>query len=114
MERSEQKKKENEITVYEIVYEMLSRGYEFEPPTLAGSPSLRFSVENGKVVVPLCALDGVGESVGKIIEEEKAVRPFSTIEDLQERGKVNKSAIETLRRFGALDGLPESDQLSLF
>ena len=114
MERSEQKKKDSEITVYEIVYEMLSRGYEFEPPTLAGSPSLRFSVENGKVVVPLCALDGVGESVGKIIEEEKAVRPFSTIEDLQERGKVNKSAIETLRRFGALDGLPESDQLSLF
>ncbi len=114
MERSEQKKKEQEMTVYEIVYEMMSRGYEFEDPTIENSPALRFDVHDGKVVVPICALDGVGESVGRVIEQERKIRPFSTIEDLQARAKVNKTAVETLRKFGVLGDMPESDQISLF
>ena len=114
MERSEQKKKETEITVYEIVYEMMSRGYEFEAPTIENSPALRFDVHDGKVVVPICALDGVGESVGRVIEEERKIRPFSTIEDLASRAKVNKTAIETLKRLNVLGDMPESDQISLF
>ena len=114
MERSEQKKKDQEITVYEIVYEMMSRGYEFEAPTIENSPALRFDVHDGKVVVPICALDGVGESVGRAIEAERAKRPFSTVEDLQSRAKVNKTAVETLRKFGVLGDMPDSDQMSLF
>ena len=114
MERSEQKKKDQEIIVYEIVYEMMSRGYEFEAPTIENSPALRFDVHDGKVVVPICALDGVGESVGRVIESERAKRPFSTVEDLQSRAKVNKTAIETLRKFGVLGDMPDSDQMSLF
>jgi DNA polymerase-3 subunit alpha (Gram-positive type) len=114
MERSEQKKKEQELTVDEIVYEMMSRGYEFEHPTIENSPALRFDVHDGKVVVPICALDGVGESVGRVIEAQRAERPFSTVEDLQARAKVNKTAIETLKKFGVLGDMPDSDQISLF
>ena len=71
-------------------------------------------MHDGKVVVPICALDGVGESVGRVIEQERKIRPFSTIEDLQARAKVNKTAVETLRKFGVLGDMPESDQISLF
>ena len=38
---------------------------------------MKFIVKNGRVQVPLCALDGVGESAGKTIEEEYEKRPFS-------------------------------------
>ena len=39
---------------------------------------------------------------------------YLSIEDLQLRTKVSKAVIETLKAVGALSGLPESSQLSLF
>lgn len=107
-------KEKNEITVLEVCYEMYARGCSFEPPSLAHSPALRFEVRDGRVVVPLCALAGVGEQVGRAITEAAAERPFETVEDLQLRSKANKTAIQALRDAGALDGMPESDQFSFF
>jgi DNA polymerase-3 subunit alpha (Gram-positive type) len=52
----EQNKMEQEITVYEIVYEMMSRGYEFEDPDIRRSPSSRFEVHDGKVIIPGCLI----------------------------------------------------------
>ncbi|MEG0291408.1 MAG: PolC-type DNA polymerase III [Anaerovoracaceae bacterium] len=108
------KKEEDEVTVLEICYEMYSRGYQFAPPALGESTALRFSVKDGKVLVPFCALNGVGESAGKAIYEEFQKKPFETIEEIRERAKANKTAIESLRNAGVLKGLPETDQLSLF
>ena len=48
----------------------------------------------------------------KYVVREKG--KFISIEDLQNRGKVNGTAIEKLRSLGVLNGLPESSQLSLF
>ena len=48
-----------------------------------------------------------------IIEERKK-RPFQSIEDLQKRGKVSGTIIETMRSLGILNGMDESNQLSLF
>jgi DNA polymerase-3 subunit alpha (Gram-positive type) len=102
------------LIVDEIVYEMLARGYSFCPPSLTESTALKFTIDDGKVRVPLCALENVGASVGTIIEQQREVRPYETVEDLQTRGKANKSAIESLRKHGVLEGLPESDQISFF
>ena len=49
----------------------------------------------------------------QIVEERKKGK-FISIEDLQNRGKVNQTAIERLRALGVLKDLPESSQLSLF
>ena len=59
-------KEEAEAVPYELAYEMYARGYEFEAPTLEHSRAMKFIVKNGRVQVPLCALDGVGESAAKI------------------------------------------------
>ncbi len=107
-------KEKQELIVDEIVYEMLARGYSFCPPSLTESKALKFTIDDGKVRVPLCALENVGASVGKMIEEQREVRPYETVEDLQVRGKTNKSAIESLRKHGVLEGMPESDQISFF
>lgn len=107
-------KEQNEAIVLEVVYEMYARGYEFLPPDLEVSEAMRFTVEEGRIRVPLCALPEVGETVGRAIEEERKLRPFETVEDLRYRAKVNKAALESLRESGVLAGLPESDQLQMF
>ena len=105
-------KEKQELVVYEVAYEMLSRGYEFCPPSLTESKAMKFTLHDGKVRVPLCALDGVGSSVGTAIEEQREIRPYETVEDLSSRGGANSKAIESLRKHGVLEGLPESDQMS--
>ena len=40
--------------------------------------------------------------------------PFLSIEDLQRRGRAGSSVVETLRTQGALQGLSETNQISMF
>ncbi len=108
------KKEQDEVVVLEVVYEMYARGYAFLPPDLALSKAMQFTVSDGKIRVPFCALAGVGETVGRAMEAEGSERPFETVEDLQNRTKINKTALESLRSIGLLEGLPESDQMQLF
>jgi DNA polymerase-3 subunit alpha (Gram-positive type) len=111
--RNATKKEEDEIIVLEVAYEMYSRGFQFENPKLGESKAVRFSLKDGKIQIPLCALDGVGENAGRAIEDAYSLTPFATVDDLRERTRVNKTAIEALRNCGALDGIQESDQMSL-
>lgn len=107
-------KEEGEILVLEICYEMAARGYEFMPPSFENSEAMRFNVKDGKVVVPINALSGVGENCANAIMEEYNIRPFETVEEIQLRAKANKTAIAALRENGLLDGMQETDQMSFF
>ena len=51
------------------------------------------------------------EGIYNAVQEGKEI---SSVEDLRKRAKIGNSAIESLRKFGCLNGLPESDQLSFF
>lgn len=64
--------------------------------------------------MPFRVLDGLGDAVATKIEEERAIRRFESIEDFQDRCKVNITTLQRLRSLHVLDGLPESNQLSLF
>jgi len=46
--------------------------------------------------------------------EERKKRPFISIEDVQNRGKVSGTLIEKMKEMGIFKELPESNQLSLF
>jgi DNA polymerase-3 subunit alpha (Gram-positive type) len=107
-------KEKDEVTVLEVCYEMFYRGYQFEDPSLEHSKAMQFTVREGRVVVPLCGLNGVGETVSRAIEEAQHDKPFETVEDMQVRAKVNSAAIESLRLAGVIDGMPETDQMCLF
>ena len=40
--------------------------------------------------------------------------PISSVDDLKKRAKIGNATTELLRKFGCLNGLPESDQVSFF
>ena len=108
------KKEEDEVTVLEVAYEMYSRGYEFAPAEIGKSHATRFLTVEGKVLLPFVALTGVGESAAKAIVAEYEKKPFISVDDMRNRAKVNKTAIEALTNHGVLSDLPETDQLCLF
>ena len=107
-------KEEDEVTVLEVAYEMYARGFKFLPANIERSLAFRFTVYDGKVLLPLRALSGMGETAARTIAEEYEKKPFETVDELKERTRANKTVIEALREHGALDGLPESAQLCLF
>ncbi|WP_027398306.1 PolC-type DNA polymerase III [Anaerovorax odorimutans] len=114
MGKNATKKEQDEVTVLEVAYEMYARGYNFAQVQLGKSHATNFQVLDGKVLLPFVALAGVGESAAKAIVEEFNKKPFISVDDMRNRAKVNKTAIEALSNHKVLKGLPESDQLSLF
>ena len=108
------KKEEADLPVLEVAYEMCARGYEFAPARLGVSDSMRFVVNDGKVVLPFVAISGMGEGAAKAFKAGYDHLPYMTVEDVSSRGKVNKTAIEELRIHGVLDSLPEKAQISMF
>lgn len=108
------KKEEAEMTVLEVAYEMYARGYEFTPARLGASDGVKFLTLDGKVLLPFVAVSGVGETAARSLAEEYKNRPYETVDEIRERAKINKTAIEELREHGVLEGLPETDQLCLF
>lgn len=107
-------KEQADILVLEVAYEMYSRGYEFAPARLGKSKALKFWSDEGKVLLPFVALEGVGDSAAKALAEAYDEKPFFTVEEAVNRAKLNKTAVEALRAHGVFEGLPETDQLSLF
>ncbi len=98
----------------QLANECILRGIKFLPASLEKSDDRRFLPEGNNIRIPFSALAGVGASAASAIVEERAKEPFMSVEDLRVRTGLNKSAIEILRSSGALGGLSESNQLSMF
>lgn len=109
-------KEKNTLEVLKIALEMTLRGFEFRNINIEKSDSRFFVIDEDQksIYFPFRALDGLGDNVAKKIIEERNIRPFISIEDLQNRCKVNNTTIERLKLLGVLDGMNESNQLSLF
>ncbi len=114
MGNSASAKEKEDILVLEVAYEMYSRGYEFAPARLGKSKALKFWSDDGKVLLPFVALEGVGDTAAKGLADAYEEKPFFTIEEAVNRAKLNRTATEALRAHGVFEGLPETDQLSLF
>ena len=106
--------KDNSIlTVLEVAEEMYCRGIEASEIRFGKSDKLRFTVlEKGKIQPPYRGLEGVSDAHSIAIFEEYKNNDFLSIQDLVKRTKINKVAVEALRKHGVLYGLPESNQLS--
>ncbi len=98
----------------QFAHEAMLRGVRFLPVNLKYSHAKEFLPENGSIRMPLTALPGLGLSAALNITAARDEDMFFSIEDLQLRGKANKGVIDTLRANGILDGLSETDQISLF
>jgi DNA polymerase III subunit alpha, Gram-positive type len=107
-------KEEAAFATFQIVNEMLARGIEVLPIDLYKSDARKYLVEDGKIRLPFASLAGVGESAANSLAAAKDKGVYLSIYDVQTRSKVSKSVIETLAVSGALAGLPESSQMTLF
>ena len=101
-------------TTMQLVLEAMARGVRFRRIDLYESDALRFQVTEEGLLPPLVSLSGVGESAAHSIVEARSQGQFTSIDDLRAKAKVGKNVIDALRRHGALEGLPETDQLTLF
>ena len=102
------------LTILEIPYEMYKRGLNFLKVDLYKSEATKFKIEEDGIRPPLNALQGVGDNAAKSIVECRVNGEFISKEDLRIRSKVSKTVIETLDNHGCLEGMQESNQLSLF
>ncbi len=107
-------KDKNLVTILEVCVEMYCRGITFLPISITESDAVKFINKDGKILPPLNAIDGLGINAAKSVIEARNEAPFDTIEDLQVRGKLNKTVIEKMREKGILDGMDESSQMVLF
>lgn len=107
-------KEKNLITVFEVVLEMLARGFEFSPPILGISEAIKFVVYEGKVVIPYAAVNGMGENAANNFWQQHEEESYSSIEDAIKRAKLSKVAVEELKNLGVFDGLSETDQFCFF
>ena len=114
----EASEKENkQVDILKIVVEMLARGLSFLPVDLYQSDWRVYKIEGDKLRLPFSALDGVGENAAKAIFDAVKAQgdePFISKEDFAEKSGVSSAVITALDAFDALQGLPESNQVSLF
>lgn len=102
------------LTVLESVREMMARGFQFKPLDLYKSDATRFLVDGDQLLPPFLSVSGIGENAAQNLVKAREEGTFLSIEDLQKRSRVSSTVIEVLRSFGCLEGLPESNQLTLF
>lgn len=109
--------KENSIAdSLKVALEATCRGIKFANIDLNRSEAINFVIdeETNALIPPFRTIDGLGDTVAKTIVEARKEQPFLSKDDLQTRGKVSKTLMEKMDSMGILDGLPESNQLSLF
>lgn len=102
------------ITVLELCFELYKRGFEIAKVDLYDSEAVKFKIQGNALRPPLNALQGVADNAGKSIVEVRDAGEFISKEDLRLRAKVSKTVIESLSNHGCLDGMSETNQLSLF
>ena len=107
-------KDKNMYAILEIVLEMYERGINFLPIDLYKSDSKKFIMEEDGIRPPLNSIPGLGTVAAESIKQARDEEKFMCIDDIQQRGKVGKSVIELLKTAGCLEGMTQSNQMSLF
>jgi DNA polymerase-3 subunit alpha (Gram-positive type) len=98
----------------ELVNEMIERGFVFKPIDLYKSKAHDFVIEDNSLIPPFRAVDGLGGSVAEAIVESRKNGIFLSKDDLRNRTRLSTTLIERLDELGTLEGMQESNQVSLF
>lgn len=107
-------KEKNVLTILEVANEMYARGIKFLPVDLYESHPTRFQITAEGIRPPLTALQGLGEAAANNIVEARKEGDFLSLDELRIKAKISKAVIEILQKHGCLEGLHESNQVSMF
>ena len=107
-------KDEGKLKDLKIVLEMYARGYDFVPIDIYKAKADRFQIIDGKIMPSFASIEGMGEKAAQQLYDAAQKGPFLSKEEINERAKIGKGTIEKMSDLGILDGMPETNQLSLF
>ena len=107
-------KEDSQLEMYQIVYEMLKRGIQLLPVDLYRSHATMYRIEEEKIRLPFASLKGLGAAAAQGLAEAGKEGPYLSVDEISTRSGASKSIIEILREAGALEGLQEHSQMSLF
>ncbi len=109
-------KEEDILDMLVVAIEMAERGFSFKKVDLYKSKASEFVVdkENNALICPFTVIDGLGLNAAKSEIEAREDGEFSSKEDLLKRTKLNGTNLKDLEDIGSLEGLGDSDQMSLF
>jgi DNA polymerase-3 subunit alpha (Gram-positive type) len=102
------------LATLQIAQEMLARGIKLLSVDLYKSHSYKYLIEGKKIRLPFLSLPGIGDTAAKSLEKSGKQGKYISIDDLQNRTGISKTVLETLEQSGALLGLPNNSQISLF
>ena len=115
--REANKKEKDIFDTLEVCYEMTSRGYKLTNIDLYRSLATEFTVnpdDHHEIIPPFKVLDGLGDNVAISIVEAREKGEFLSKEDLMDRTQLSTTLCKKLSDLGVLNGLDESNQISLF
>ena len=81
------------------------------------SEATRFQIDREEKTLrpPFTACPGLGESAAQSIVEARKTKRFISVEELNAScPKLSKAHIDLLRHMGALDGMPDTSQITFF
>lgn len=107
-------KEEKDIPIYEIALEMYARGCKLGNIGLYTSKASMFTIIDDEIIPPFRVVPSLGLAVAEALTEESKKEEFISIEDIVQRTRISKTCTEYLKNLGILDGMSESNQLSLF
>ncbi len=107
-------KQENTLKDLKIAEEMYARGYDFCPIDIFKARAHHCQIIDGKIMPRLDCIDGLGDKAADGVTDAASDGPFLSIDDFIDRTKVSKTVADHMVELGLLEGLPQSNQLSLF
>ena len=109
-----QPKEQEQYKAMKVVREMYARGYTFRKIDLNLCRATKFCIVDGQLMPSLNKIDGLGDSAASKIVDAVKDGPFLSLDNFRERTECSKTVVDKLVHLGILEGLPESNQLSIF
>ena len=107
-------KEKDTYDIFQLVCECMARGIKFLNVDCRKSAATAFLPEDGKIRMPFSSLPGLGDTAAQSIVAAREESEFMSVEDMSQRCSISKTLVELLRKNGALDGLNETNQMTLF
>jgi len=103
-----------------VALEMVCRGMHFKMVDINNSLATEFRIieEENALLCPFIAIDGLGAAVAEGIVEERNKKPFSSISDVLNRTKINKTIADVMISLGCFGDLAseheDAEETNLF
>jgi DNA polymerase III subunit alpha, Gram-positive type len=107
------KKEQDTLKDMKCVQEMYARGFEFIPLDIYKAKANHFQIFDGKLMASLSTIEGLGDKAADAVVEAATQGKFLSRDDFKQRSKVSATVVDLMADLGLLEGMPNSNQMSL-